>query len=85
MRFVVGASMGLTRYSYPKFLLWDALGGVSWAAFSCVSSYLVASALDDRPILSIAVSAVLTTVLLALLYRRLRQGWEADGATAPTG
>jgi hypothetical protein len=38
VRFVVGASMGLIRYSYPRFLLWDTIGGIAWASFACISS-----------------------------------------------
>jgi membrane-associated protein len=82
MRFVVGATMGLTRFSYPRFLLWDALGGTVWASFSCVSAYLVASALDDRPILSMVVSLVITTVLLSLLFRRLKRDWDEQQEAA---
>jgi membrane protein DedA with SNARE-associated domain len=43
VRFVVGATMGLTRYTYGRFLLWDSIGSLCWAAFSCISSYLVGS------------------------------------------
>ena len=87
MRFVVGATMGLTRHPYPRFLLWDVIGSVSWAAFTCVSSYLVASVIDDRPIVSMLVSVVLTTALLAALYKPLKQGWndEADGSQPANG
>jgi len=82
MRFVVGATMGLTRYRYRNFLLWDAIGGTFWATFTCVFSYLVASVLDDKPVLSIAVSVVVTTALLALLYKPLKKSWES-AATEP--
>jgi membrane protein DedA with SNARE-associated domain len=83
MRFVVSATMGVTGYPYPKFLLWDAAGGVTWASFSCISAYLVASAIDDRPIVSMAVSLVITTALLSVLYRRIKQDWEEQADTAP--
>ena len=56
VRFVVGATMGLTRYPYPRFLLWDAVGGVAWAAFACLSSALVSTAIGDQPLLSLVVS-----------------------------
>jgi membrane protein DedA with SNARE-associated domain len=80
LRFMLGATMGLTRYPYPQFLGWDAIGGTLWAAYTCVFSYLIASIIDDKPLLSIAVSVVVTTALLGLLYRPIKRNWEA---TAP--
>ena len=77
LRFIVGASMGLSRYPYPRFLLWDAIGGTSWAVYTCVFSYLVASVIDDKPVLSIGVSVVVTTALLGLLYKPLKKNWDA--------
>lgn len=79
LRFMVGATMGLTRHPYPSFLLWDAIGGAFWAAYTCVFSYLVATVIEDRPIVSIAVSVVVTTALLGLLYRPLKRSWEQTG------
>jgi membrane protein DedA with SNARE-associated domain len=83
MRFVVGATMGLTRYPYRRFLLWDAIGGTSWAAFTCIFSYLVASVIDDKPVLSIITSVVVTTALLALLYKPLKSRW-GEAASMPS-
>jgi membrane protein DedA with SNARE-associated domain len=81
VRFLIGATMGLTRYPYLRFLLWDAIGGFFWASYTCIFCYLVATVVDDKPLLSIATSVVVTTGLLALLYRPLKRHWEA---TAPT-
>lgn len=72
VRFVVGASMGLTRYPFPKFLLWDAIGGIAWASFACLSSAVISTALGGQPLLSIVLSAVITTALLGLLYQRVK-------------
>lgn len=77
LRFVVGATMGLTRYPYRRFLLWDAIGGTAWAGFTCLVSYAVASLIEDKPIVSILMSAVVTTALLALLYKPIKQNWQA--------
>lgn len=95
LRFMLGATMGLTRYPYPKFLLWDAIGGTFWATYTCVFSYLVASVIQEKPLLSIAVSVVVTTALLGLLYGPIKRNWEAsssegserehDTASEPTG
>jgi hypothetical protein len=48
-----------------------------------VFSYLVASVIDDKPVISIAVSVVVTTGLLALLYTPLKKNWDA-AAPEPT-
>jgi membrane-associated protein len=76
MRFVVGATMGLTRFPYPRFLLWDVIGSVTWAAFTCISSALVATVIADQPVLSMLVSVIVTTALLGFLYRSLKKGWQ---------
>jgi len=78
LRFIVGATMGLTRYPYPRFLLWDAIGGTLWAVYTCGFSYLVASVIDDKPVLSIAVSVIVTTALLGLLYEPLKKNWDEN-------
>jgi membrane-associated protein len=83
LRFVVGATMGLGRYPYPRFLLWNAVGGIFWAAYTCVFCYLVASVIEDKPLVSIVASVVITTALLALLYRPLKRHWD-ESAAAPT-
>lgn len=85
VRFVVGATMGITRFPYLRFLLWDAIGGVAWASFACISSALVATAIGDQPLLSILVSLVITSALLAFLYGRVKQDWEARQGTTESG
>jgi membrane protein DedA with SNARE-associated domain len=82
MRFVVGATMGLTRYNYPRFLLYDAIGGTLWAAYTCIFSFLVGSIIDDKPVLSIAISVIVTTGLLGLLYKPMKHSWEATASDA---
>jgi membrane-associated protein len=82
LRFVVGATMGLTRYPYPRFLLWGSIGSVSWASFTCISSYLVGSVIDDRPVVSLLVSVVITTALLAVLYKPMKRGWQDQAVTS---
>jgi membrane-associated protein len=84
VRFVVGATMGLTRYSYSRFLLWGSIGSLSWAAFTCVSSYLVGSVINDRPVVSMLVSIVITTALLTFVFKRLQRGWNDQAASSAT-
>ena len=73
--------MGLTRYRYSSFLLWDAIGGTLWATYTCVFSYLIATVIADKPVISIAVSVVVSAALLGLLYRPLKKSWEQTGPT----
>ena len=80
LRFVIGATMGATRYPYPRFLMWDVIGGFVWAAYTCIFCYLVATVIHDQPLISIVASVIVTTALLALLYRPLSRHWKA---TAP--
>jgi membrane-associated protein len=79
LRFMIGATMGLTRYPYARFLLWDAIGSFFWAAYTCIFCYLIASVIDDKPLVSILVSVVVTTGLLTLLYRPIRRHWDETG------
>jgi membrane-associated protein len=82
VRFLLGATMGLTRYPYRRFLVWDAVGGTLWSAYTCVVCYLVASVIEDKPVVSIAVSVVVTTLLLGFAYRPIKRGWEASAPDA---
>jgi membrane protein DedA with SNARE-associated domain len=82
LRFVIGATMGATRYPYPRFLLWGSIGGFLWAAYTCVFCYLVATVIHGQPLLSIVASVIVTTALLALLYRPLSRHWKATAPTA---
>ncbi len=82
LRFIVGATMGLSRYPYRRFLMYDAIGATFWASFTWIFSYLVATVIDDKPFLSIAVSVIVTTGLLALLYKPLKNSWEQAAPVA---
>jgi membrane-associated protein len=77
MRFVVNASLGLAGHPYRDFVRWSALGGVVWSIYICAVAYLVGTALVDSPIAAIAVSAVASSVVVAIgfvvLARRVRR------------
>jgi membrane-associated protein len=77
LRFVVGATMGISRYPYRRFVVFDLIGGMSWSLYTCVFSYLMASLIDDKPLASILASALVTTVVLAVLYRPIKRRWDA--------
>lgn len=83
LRFVIGATMGITRYPFRRFLLWDAIGGFFWAAYTCIFCYLIATVIADKPIVSIATSVVVTTAMLGLLYRPLKRHWDASATEHP--
>lgn len=81
LRFVVGATMGISRYPFRRFLLWTAIGGTFWATYTCVFCYLVATVIEDKPLVSIAASVVVTTALLALLFVPLKRHWDETATT----
>ena len=83
LRFMVNATMGLTKHRYPSFLLWSSIGGTLWASYTCIFSYLIATVINDQPLLSIAMSVVITSGCLALLYKPLKKSWDATDATQP--
>ena len=85
MRFAVSASMGLGRYPYPRFLLWSAIGGATWAVYTCLLAFWVGTKLGEYPVISIASSGLITTAILALLCRPMKKRWaQAEQArTAP--
>ena len=85
VRFAVGATMGITRFSYQRFLFWDIVGGIAWASFACISSALVSTAIGDQPLISMVVSIVITSTILALLYQRVKRGWDTSKHTTTEG
>ncbi len=72
MRFVVNATMGVSEYPYRRFILWSALGGILWAAYTSVLAYLIASALAGYPLASVVISGAVTTAAIALVILRMR-------------
>ncbi len=76
VRFAVGASMGIGRYPYPRFLLWTVIGGAIWATYTCVFSYLIGRSLGGYPVVSFATSALVTGVIVVLMYFPLKRRYE---------
>ena len=85
LRFVVNATMGLSRYTYPRFLLFSAIGSFVWAGYTCGFSYVVSGQLDGYPVLSIAISVVITTGMLWLLYKPLKRRYDQNLETTAGG
>jgi membrane protein DedA with SNARE-associated domain len=84
MRFVVNASLGLAHHPYRDFVKWSALGGVLWSVYICSVAYLVGTALVDSPIAAIVVSAVASSIIVAIGFvivaRRIRRERAASRA-----
>jgi membrane protein DedA with SNARE-associated domain len=76
LRFVIGSTMGLERYPYPRFLLYTAIGGTLWATFNCGLSYLIGSKLGEYAVISLLFSFAITSALLGFLYVRLKRKYE---------
>jgi membrane-associated protein len=68
VRFAVNVMMGMTEYPYRRFLLFSAIGGTAWAAYTCVLAYLVSTALADFALASIMISGLITSVLVGSVY-----------------
>lgn len=79
VRFAVNATMGITQYPYPRFLLFSVIGGFSWATYTCAISYWASEVLSGYPLLSILTGVALTTVILAALYLLLKRCYELAG------
>ena len=58
-------------------------GETSWAAFTCIFSYLVVATIDGQPGLSIIMFTVATAALLNLLSKPLKSRW-GDVASTPS-
>lgn len=85
LRFVVNATMGLSRYPYRRFLLWSSIGGALWATYTCLLAYAVGTALADFPLASVVISGAITTAAIAVIFvvvrrRRQRAAASAGGA-----
>jgi membrane-associated protein len=86
VRFAVNVSMGLIEYPYRRFLLFSAIGGALWAAYTCLLAYWIGTTLADFPLASIVISGVVTTILMGgayLIDRRHPNGSEAPPTPDP--
>lgn len=83
LRFVVNATFGLSDLPYRQFLPWSALGGLLWAAYTCLLAYWVGSTIEDYPVASMMVSGAITTALIAILFLRERRRRRRADSGAP--
>lgn len=83
MRFVVNATYGLAAYPYRRFLLWSAVGGITWSIYTCTLAYLVGTALAGFPLASVIISGAVTTVAIAVVYLAVRRRRRAPAGDTP--
>ena len=84
LRFVVNASCGLAPYPYRRFLLWSAIGGTGWSIVTCTVAYVVASALEGKPVAAVALSSCVSTVAIAVIFVVVRRRRRAAAAAVET-
>jgi membrane-associated protein len=73
MRFVVNATMGISGMPYRRFLPWSVLSGALWSVYTCVLAYNVGQALAGFPLASLVISGIITTVVIGVVFVRLRR------------
>ena len=73
VRFVVNASMGFSHYPYRRFLVWSAVGGCLWVAYTCLLAAGVATLLPGFPLASVVATGALTMAVIAAAFVFLRR------------
>ena len=73
LRFVVNASLGLAAYPYRSFLLWSSIGGTLWSVVTCLTAYVLGTALGDNPIAAVVLASLVSTFAVAIIFVLIRQ------------
>lgn len=73
MRFLVNATMGISKFPYPRFLLWSVIGGVLWSVYTCLLAYAVGTTFAGFPLASVLISGVITTIVIAVIFVIVRR------------
>lgn len=79
VRFAVNATLGLSAYRYPSFLLWSTIGGIVWSVYTCALAYLVGTSLAEFPLASVIISGVITTLAIGAIFLVLRRSGDTAG------
>lgn len=77
-RTAVSVTAGLVRYPRPRFMLWDALAAVLWAAYSTLIGYWGGSVFKDNTVLGVllglgvalAITGIIEVVRRIVSWRR---------------
>jgi membrane-associated protein len=89
MRFLVNATMGISKFPYRRFLLWSVIGGVLWSVYTCLLAYAVGTAFAGFPLASVLISGVITTIVIAAIFivvrrqRRVARSNPTDSGNPP--
>jgi membrane-associated protein len=89
LRAVMPGLAGLSRMHYPRFLFFNAVGGVAWGITYCLIGYLAGAsyAQIERQVGAVGAIATVVVVLIGLLvwhrHRRRRGSGESDERPAP--
>jgi membrane-associated protein len=79
LRFAVNATMGISEYPYQRFLLWSAIGGTLWSAYTCGLAYLVSTTLSGFPLASVVISGLITTLAIGVIFIVVRRNRRQRG------
>jgi membrane-associated protein len=85
LRFVVNASCGLSPYPYRRFLLWSSIGGTLWSIVTCLTAYIVGTALGDNPIAALVLASLVSTFAVAIVFVLIRRHRAARADAIATG
>ena len=79
-RYLVTVTTGMVRYSYRRYVLFTALGGTAWSAYTVLTGYLGGVFFQDNALLAFLVGLGLALVMSGVMevIRRVR----ARGAVA---
>jgi membrane protein DedA with SNARE-associated domain len=73
MRFLINATMGISKFPYRRFLVWSVVGGVLWSVYTCLLAYAVGTAFAGFPLASVVISGVVTTIIIAVIFVVVRR------------
>jgi membrane-associated protein len=73
MRFVVNATMGMSKIAYRRFLMWSIVSGILWSTYTSVLAYEIGLALGDFPLASFVISGLVTTVAITVVFFTVRR------------
>ena len=84
LRFVVNATCGLAGYPFRQFLLWSTIGGIAWSVVTCLTAYLLATALGDNPLAALVLASLVSTFAVGIIFVLVRrQRAQRSSGTAP--
>jgi membrane protein DedA with SNARE-associated domain len=74
-RTMIAMSAGVIHYSWPKFLLFDAIAAVIWALQASLPGYIGGSLIQDKPWLAMIIGFALSAVV-AISMTAAQHWWE---------